>query len=166
MCNRYYVIYATKVLSIEEFQWAMLLALQSAIVFGSLLPIGKIVDVFGRKKPLVVTHLLFMLAMPFFIYGNFVRLIIFFTLSGIGNSMLSVAYQSLEADLVPREYRGKVVGFTQFFAYISASIGRLLGGFLYEKASPQMPFLLMLVSTAPGAILTSLLIHEPEKREI
>ena len=165
MCYPYYIVYATKVLSIGELQWATLLALQSAIAFGSLLPIGKIVDVFGRKKPLVMIHLLSMLAMPFFIYGDFAKLIVFFLLSGIGNSMF-VAYQSLEADLVPREYRGKVIGFTQFFTYISASIGQLLGGFLYEKVSPQMPFLLLLASTVPGAILTILLVHEPKKKEV
>jgi MFS family permease len=165
MCYPYYIVYATKVLSIGELRWATLLALQSAIAFGSLLPIGKIVDVFGRKKPLVMIHLLSMLAMPFFIYGDFAKLIVFFLLSGIGNSMF-VAYQSLEADLVPREYRGKVIGFTQFFTYISASIGQLLGGFLYEKVSPQMPFLLLLASTVPGAILTILLVHEPKKKEV
>jgi MFS family permease len=106
-----------------------------------------------------------MLAIPFFIYGDFTKLIVFFTLSGICNSMF-VAYQSMEADLVPREHRGKVIGFTQFFEYILASIGQLLGGYLYERISLQLPFLLFLASTVPCAILTLLLIHEPEKREI
>ena len=165
MCMPYYVVYATEILSIEKFQWSLLLTLQSAVMFGSLLPIGKLVDVFGRKKPLVFAHLLFMVAMPFFIYGDFTRLVIFFVFSAIGNSMF-VAYQSLEADLVPREHRGKVTGFTQFFFYLSASIAQLLGGFLYERVSPLIPFLLMLASTVPGAILTFTLIHEPKKREV
>ncbi len=165
MCSQYYVVYATDILSIDKFQWSLLLTLQSAIFFTSILPVGKIVDVFGRKKPLVILHFLSMLAMPIFIYGDFTRLILFFALSAIGNSML-VAYQSLEADLVPREHRGKVIGFTQFFTYISAAIAQLLGGFLYEKVSPQLPFLLFWASTIPGAILTILLIHEPKKREV
>jgi MFS family permease len=165
MCHLYYVVYAANILSIDKFQWSLLLTLQSAIFFISILPIGKLVDVFGRKKPLVISHLFFMFALPLFIYGDFIRLIVFFTLSAIGNSMF-VAYQSLEADLVPREHRGKVIGFTHFFNYISIAIGQLLGGFLYEKVSSQLPFLLMWASTISGAILTILLIHEPKKREV
>lgn len=166
MCSPYYVVYATENLSIEKFQWSLLLMLQLAVVFSSALPIGKFVDVFGRKKPLVLSNLLLMLAMPFFIYGDFMKLVTFFVLLGIVNNLGGTAYQSLEADLVPREYRGKVIGFTRFFILISASIGQLLGGFLYEKVSPQLPFLLMLASTVLGVILTSLLIHEPRKKEI
>ncbi|MGC9346340.1 MAG: MFS transporter, partial [Candidatus Bathyarchaeales archaeon] len=59
MCNPFYVVYATERLSIGKFQWSLLLTLQSAIMFGSLLPIGKLVDLFGRKKPLVMAHFLF-----------------------------------------------------------------------------------------------------------
>lgn len=165
MCNPYYVIYATDILSIEKFQWSMLLTLQQIVTFCSFLPIGKIVDVFGRKKPLVISQILILLSMPLFIYGDFIRLAIFFALSGITNSMF-VAYQSLEADLVPRQHRGKVIGFTHFFSYISAAIGQLLGGFLYEKVLPQLPFLLLLAASIPSTILTLLLIHEPKKREV
>ena len=163
MCHPYYVVYATEILKIEKFQWALLLTLQSAVMFGSFLPIGKIVDVFGRKKPLVISHLFFTLALPLFIYGDFVKLAICFVLSAVGSSMF-IAYQSLEADLVPRELRGKIIGSAHFFGYVLASIGQLTGGLLYG-VSPQLPFLLLLFSTIPSAVLTYFLIHEPKKRE-
>jgi len=166
MCNPYYVIYATDILSIEKFQWSMLLTLQQIVTFCSFLPVGKIVDVFGRKKPLVISQILLLLSMPLFIYGDFIRLAISCALSGITNSMFGVAYQSLEADLVPRQHRGKVIGFTHFFSYILAAIGQLLGGFLYEKVLPQLPFLLLLAASISSTILTLLLIHEPKKKEV
>jgi MFS family permease len=159
MCMPYYVVYATEILSIERTQWSMLLTLQSAVTFCSLLPVGKIIDAFGRKKMLVMVHLTVAVAMLLFIYGDLTKLAMFFVLSGICNSML-VAYQSLEADLVPREHRGKVWGSMQFFTAFAASIGQLLGGFLYEHVSPRTPFLLLLASTVPCAILTLLLVHE------
>jgi MFS family permease len=83
MRGPYYIVYATKVLSIEKVQWSLLIALQQAVMFCSLLPIGKIVDVYGRKRPLVMIHFITMLAIPFFIYGDFTKLIVFFTLSAI-----------------------------------------------------------------------------------
>lgn len=101
ICMPYYVVYATEILSIERTQWSMLLTLQSAVTFCSLLPVGKIIDAFGRKKMLVMVHLTVAVAMLLFIYGDLTKLAMFFVLSGICNSML-VAYQSLEADLVPR----------------------------------------------------------------
>ncbi|KPV65371.1 MAG: Multidrug resistance protein MdtG [Candidatus Bathyarchaeota archaeon BA1] len=165
MCWPYYVVYATKILRIEEFQWAFLLTLNSAIMFGSALPIGKLVDMVGRKNPLIASNILFMLGMPFFIFGDFPRVAVFFLMSGIGSVLMGIAYRSMEADLVPREHRGKVMGFTAFFGYVLASIGQLVGGFLYENISPQLPFILLLASTIPTAILTFLLIHEPKRRE-
>jgi MFS family permease len=165
MCSPYYIVYASEELLIEKFQWSLFLTLQSAVIFGSTLPIGKLIDIFGRKKSLVILLLLSALGIPFFIYGDSYKLIIFFILSGVSSS-ISIAYQSLEADLVPREYRGRVIGFTRFFTYVLASIGQLLGGFLYEKVSPQLPFLLLLASTIASTILALLLIHEPGRREV
>jgi len=165
MCMPYYVVYATDVLHIEEFQWALLLTLYFAVMFGSSLPAGKLVEKMGRKRPLIASNIFFMLGMWFFIYGDFWRLVVFFVLSGIGNSLMNIAYQSMEADLVPMEHRGKMMGCTAFFDYVLASISQLTGGFLYESVSTQLPFILLLASTIPSIPLTFLLIHEPRKRE-
>jgi MFS family permease len=91
MCSPYYVVYATNILKIEKLQWALLITLQSAIIFGSLLPIGKFIDVIGRKKPLVIAPLIGALNMLLFIYGDFLRLTAFFILAGISNDMYSVS---------------------------------------------------------------------------
>ena len=144
MCWPYYVVYATNILHIEEFQWALLSTLGFAATFSSALPIGKLVDKVGRKKPLIAASVLIMLRMPLFIYGDLWRLAAFFALFGIVHSLIDTAYFSLEADLVPREHRGKVMGCTIFLEYVLASMGQLIGGFLYERVSPQLPFILML----------------------
>jgi MFS family permease len=139
MCGPYYVVYATKVLSIEEVQWSLLIALQQACYVLLASAHWKNCRCLRKKKALVMIHFITMLAIPFFIYGDFTKLIVFFTLSGICNSMF-VAYQSLEADLVPREHRGKVIGFTQFFEYILASIGQLLGGYPLRESLASIAF--------------------------
>ncbi|HID90916.1 TPA: hypothetical protein EYP44_03045 [Candidatus Bathyarchaeota archaeon] len=43
------IIYATDVLRIEEFEWALLLAWLSAVTICSALPSGKLIDGFGRR---------------------------------------------------------------------------------------------------------------------
>jgi len=69
------------------------------------------------------------------------------------------------ADLVPKEQRGKVTGFSQFFNYIAMALGVLLGGILYATISHQLPFFLMLVFMIPQFMVTWFLVHEPKQRE-
>ena len=165
MCVPYYAIYATRVLLVDEFEYSLIVAWESIIFFGSLLLVGKLVDKIGRKKPLIASSILFALGMWLFIYGDMPKLYVAYLLFSIGNSLTYTAYPALQADIVPREHRGKVMGFSKFADNLIASVSLLAGGFLYENISPQLPFSLLLVSMIPTAILTLFLIHEPEKRE-
>ena len=165
MCTPYYVLYANHVLQIEEFQWALLQTWSSIVFYISLLPIGKFVDVFGRKKPLLLSSILFALGLSLFLYGDLFRLYVFFALTAIGNAMVFIAYPSLQADLAPKEIRGKVIGFTSFLDCILASGALLLGGVLYEEVAPVTPFLLQLTAMTVTAIATFLFIKETKTRE-
>gem|GEM_PF-6972899 len=53
--------------------------------------------------------------------------------------LVFTAYPSLQADLTPKEYRGKVMAFSNFVDCILGSEALLLGGFLYEVVSPITP---------------------------
>ena len=83
MCVPYYVLYANQVLQIKEFQWALLQTWSSIVLYVALIPIGKLVDVYGRKKPLLLSSIAFILGLSFFLYGDMLRLYIFFALSAI-----------------------------------------------------------------------------------
>jgi MFS family permease len=165
MCTPYYVLYANHVLHIEEFQWALLQTWSSIVLYILLLPIGKLVDVFGRKKPLWLSSIFFALGISLFLYGDLLMLYVFFALTAIGNAMIFTAYPSLQADLTPKEIRGKVIGFTSFLDCILASGALLLGGVLYEKIAPVTPFLLQLIAITITAIATFCFIKETETKE-
>jgi MFS family permease len=165
MCTPYYVLYANHVLQIEKFQWALLQTWSSIVYYILLLPIGKFADVSGRKKPLLLSSIFFALGISLFLYGDLLSLYVFFALTAIGNAMVFTAYPSLQADLTPKEIRGKVIGLTSFLDCISASAALLLGGVLYEKVSPATPFLLQLIAMAITAIATFFLIKETKTKE-
>jgi len=93
------------------------------------------------------------------------RLYVFFVLCALGNALVFIAYPSLQADLVPREYRGKVTGFTNFLDSLLASSAVLLGGFIYESISPQVPFFLQVSAMILTMALTFLFIHELQRKE-
>jgi predicted MFS family arabinose efflux permease len=106
-------------------------------------------------------------ALFLFIYGNYPALFIAMPLVGFSMLLGFSSYQSLFADLVPQEHRGKVTGSMNFFTYIAMAIGGAAGGLLYEAISPQLPFLLAAALTIPSMVLVLSFVHElePEKRE-
>jgi len=162
MCLPYYVLYANHVLQIEEFHWALLQIWHSTVFYISLLPIGRLIDIFGRKKPLMLSSLFFAAGIALFLHGTIVDLYLFFALSAVGNAMIFTAYPSLQADLTPAEYRGKIMGFTNFLDCILGSGALLLSGLLYENISPTTPFLLQLIVMAITAMTTFLFIKEKQ----
>ncbi|MBX5320748.1 MAG: MFS transporter [Candidatus Bathyarchaeota archaeon] len=165
MCIPYYVLYASQVLGVDEIQWAILQTFNSITFYCSLLPVGKLVDTFGRKKPLVLSSISGALGMALFLHGNPLGLYAFSAFSAICNALAFTAYPSLQADLTPKEYRGKLLGFSNFVDCLLGSGALLLGGFLYEVISPIIPFLLLLATMAFTAVATAIFITEPQKKE-
>jgi DHA1 family tetracycline resistance protein-like MFS transporter len=159
------IFYATDILNIGEFSWAVLITWYSIVNMLSALPCGKIIDRFGRKKPMIVAWLLFIPAMVGFVYGNFIILAICFLLLGVALILTNTAYPALLADLVARDNRGKIIGSTNFFFCILNALGYFAGGYMYQYMSPALPFLLSAVLYIPCVILTIFKVHEPTDRE-
>jgi len=129
------------------------------------MPVGKLIDRVGRKIPLLLAYVLFIPPLLLFVYGDLPRLFIALPLFGLAQILFMTSFSSLQADLVPKEQRGKVTGFSNFFNYIFMALGSLVGGALYYFVAPQLPFLFMIPLLVPPFILTLLLVHEPEKRQ-
>jgi MFS family permease len=165
MCTPYYVLYANKVLKVDEFQWAILQTLTSIVFHLLVLPIGKLVDTVGRKRPLVLSSISGALAITLFLHGHPAGLYAFSAFSAICNALAFTAYPSLQADLTPKEYRGKLMGFSNFVDCLLGSMALFLGGFLYEAFSPIIPFLLLLAAMTLTAMATAIFITEPKQRE-
>jgi len=165
MCTPYYVLYANKVLKVDEFQWAILQTLTSIVFHLLVLPIGKLVDTAGRKRPLVLSSISGALAITLFLHGHPAGLYAFSAFSAICNALAFTAYPSLQVDLTPKEYRGKLMGFSNFVDCLLGSMALFLGGFLYEAFSPIIPFLLLLAAMTLTALATAIFITEPKQRE-
>ncbi len=164
--NPYYVVYATSVLNVEKFQYALLSTFFLASTFFSALPCGKLIDKIGRKKPLTISFFLFIPAMWLFLYGDLMKLYLCFFLVAVGSVLFSISYLSLRADFTPRKNRGRVIGSLNFFGVGSMALGQLVGGVIYEKMDPRIPFLLPIVFAITCLLITLHSIHEPEEREV
>jgi MFS family permease len=146
------------------FSYIMTTLFVSMIILA--LPAGKIIDKVGKKKPLMAAFVIWALAVPLLIWGDFYRLIVSMSLIGLLQVLISGTTMALTADLVPREHRGKVNGSRGFFTMISLSLGMFAGGWLYDNVGHQVPFLLQLVLIIPPLLLVYFFIEEPKKDEI
>ncbi len=163
--NLYTVIYATRELGIDEILWAFLIAFVPITTIIAAIPVGKLVDKVRRKISLLISILIFGSAMWFFVYGTMTRVVVSLILMGVGQVMLNASFGALQTDLVPRQHRGRVNGFTNFATSLVVAAGSFSGGYLYEHVSPQTPFLLAIGAVLPSFVLVLALVNEPKKRE-
>jgi len=161
----YLVIYAVKELGINEADWPIMLIALSVTTIVLAVPAGKVVDKFNRKMPLLISFAVAVPAIWLFVAGNWYRVFASLIVFGIVMVLARSAYSSLEADLTPKEQRGKVSGFRNLLTYAVMGIGNLIGGVLYEHFSPQLPYFFAIIFFIPSFVITLILVHEPEKRE-
>jgi MFS family permease len=161
----YFPVYAVKELLIDEAVWPLLMTAAPITTILLSIPIGKTVDKVSRKAPILLSYLLFGVAMCIFVHGNLPLLMLSLVIVGAAQVMMNAAFSALQADLTPRRERGKVNGFTNFAGFIFMAVGSLAGGILYEHFAPQLPFFIAAASVLPAFVLTWALVHEPEQRE-
>jgi len=165
MIQTFTVIYAVQDLGLSRPEWSLALMFLFVAMILLAIPTGKLIDRVGRKIPLLLSYAFGVPSMLLFVYGDLYRLIVSLILLGLTQLMLFSSYSALMADLVPKEQRGKVTGFSQFFNYITMALGVLLGGIFYSTISHQLPFFLMMVFMIPQFLIALFFVHEPKQRE-
>jgi MFS family permease len=153
-------VYARDVLLIPKSQWWLVfIPLTITMVIASI-PVGKAIDKYGRKAPLILGLALFDVGLMTFIIGDLLLVSIAMVLFGLGQLLVMSSSMALATDLVATEYRGKVNGFTNFMSYIAMGFGMLLGNYLYIAFAPQLPFYAALLLTIPAFILILFRVRE------
>lgn len=166
MCSLNLIFYATDVVNITDFEWAALMTWFYVVNILSALPCGKIVDRFGRKKPLMIAWLLFIPGLIAFIYGNIITTSLGLLFLGVALILANSAYPALMADLIVRGNRGKLIGSTNFFFNILSGLGQLTGGLTYQYLSPSVPFIIATILFIPAFFVIMFKVQEPVKREL
>ena len=149
-----------------------------SVVLG--IPAGSIVDRFSKKwivgSCLVFGALQSLLFLRCTTFGHVVILAAFTTLT---NAFLNPAFQSMFADIIPRERRGRILAsiggggiWLMRGAWGSGVLGRsiqtigsLLSGYLYGYDS-SLPWLVLSGALAILGVLFVALVKEPEQAEI
>jgi EmrB/QacA subfamily drug resistance transporter len=112
--------------------WIATSYLLAAAMF--LVPLGRIADIYGRKKVFTYGTLIYTLSSFLSaISSSAVTLIAFRVLQGIGSAMLFGTGVAILTAVFPAGERGKVLGWNTAGVYTGLSVGPVLGGFLTQQ---------------------------------
>ncbi len=138
----------------------------TAHAFGRFLadiPAGIAADKFGRRPVMIVGSILVMVtAFLNASAANFALYLVYRFLEGVGSGMWMTSRQTLLADILKPEERGRVLGYFQAFMLIGQSAGPVIGGFVAAAWGISAPFYAYTVTGALCVFLTYFLIFEPK----
>jgi EmrB/QacA subfamily drug resistance transporter len=112
--------------------WVTMSYLLSSAIF--LVPFGKLGDLYGRRKLLLIGIIGFALTtLLCSISFDAVSLIIFRLLQGIFSAMMVSSNMALIISSYPPEQRGKVIGLNVSAVYVGSSLAPIIGGLLTDS---------------------------------
>ena len=163
----YWIVYAEEIIDVTSTQWGVITAVGMAIsIVSKIFVVGRLLDRFGRRKILLATTVSDVFTYLLFIRcGMFTQVLVLWVVSSFIWSFYDPTYSSLEADLIPEERRGRV--FAAFgVAWSAFSVpASLLGGFIYERISPELSFIMASIGVMLCFVLTMLFIKQPQSNK-
>jgi len=161
-----WMVFATDVLKLSEVDWGWIVTFARIVTAFCIVPIGLLVDKIGRKKSLLIFLLLASISAYLFIYPPSLYMIFLaYSIYVVAQFGLMTAYQSMRADLVPLEMRGRVISGSALIISLVSVPASILGGYFYNYVDPRIPFAIFIIITLICVIITAISLREPETRE-
>ncbi len=138
----------------------------TAHAFGRFLadiPAGIAADRIGRRPIMLIGSVLVMVTA--FLNASaqsFTLYLVYRFLEGVGSGMWMTSRQTLLADILKPEERGRIMGYFQAFMLIGQSAGPVIGGFVAVAWGLQAPFYAYTITGLICVLLTYFLIFEPK----
>ena len=133
--------------------WVPMVYIVAGAIF--LLPLGKIADIYGRKKLFIYGILTFSVSSGLSAMSNSGEMLIFFrAFQGIGAAMTFGTGVAILMSVVPAPERGRALGLAIGSVYVGMSAGPFAGGFLTELLGWRSIFLASGLLAMATAVLT------------
>jgi MFS family permease len=164
--HRFGSLYALNVVGLSSVEWGTVNTVNLATLFALGLFLGKAVDVFGRKKALIFAHLIFTPATVIFVLSRgFAIFALVYALFAVASVLFGSATAALQADMIPRERRGRVFGSIGTLYVLVGAAGSIIGGALYENVGASAPFILCIPLDIAALLIVLFGVEESGKRE-
>ncbi len=165
--GQYYILYAHDVIGITALEWGIIVSLQFLLTNILKVPGGLLSDKFGKRKIMIISVLtcapctiLFTFSQSFFQTLTVALLLI---VTGI---YYLPAHMALQSDLTPRIMRGRITALFGIISALSAALGSLTGGFLFQSVNQVAPFYLFTAAELMATFFIISVLREPTKKEV
>lgn len=158
------ILYFVQDLRLPAYEYGALVGATSLVILFLLFPAASLAERVGLKKAVVLASLSVPLNQYFFTLAKDVdELVAWSVVSGTGTAFLGPPLTSLQAGIVPRMIRGRIMAIFSAIPLLASIPAQILGGYLYI-VNPVLPFL----AAVPIFVLSFLVllrIREPERLE-
>jgi len=128
------------------------------------IPAGWLADKKGERVNIVIGFILQFIALMIFVRLNtFLSYSLVWIIFGLGMGMMQPAYQSLLSKALPKKLRGTGFGLIQSSLGLFSLPAPFIGGYLYEKVSPTLPFIITAWASLVSIIPVWLKFKLPDK---
>jgi len=149
-----FLLLFSKKLGFQENWIPVLYLIYTATASAVSIPFGRLSDVFGRKKIMMISFFLWILVCLFFtIAGAQWAVICIFILYGIQKGALDPVQKTMVAELAPPDLRASTLGSFQMVQGLIALPSSFIAGLLWDQVSPLAPFYFSAALTVIAMIL-------------
>lgn len=180
LTSSFWVIRAYEVIGINVQQWGTIMLVFGLVSVLAGIPIGGLID--RSNKKWIAGICLFLSGIQCLIFltcKSYHHLIIFSALASLTNSFMNPSFQSLFANLTPREKRGRVLSSiggggiwlmrgawgSGILGKIMQTLGSFFSGYLYSY-NKTAPWIIVAISLMIIGILFLILVKEPDYAEL
>jgi len=179
LVSSFWVIRAQEIIGLTVTQWGKVMMTSGLVSVVLGIPAGSVVDRYSKKKIAGVCLILGAVQCYLFLLcTTFKHVVILAAITTLTNSFMNPAFQSLFADMTPREQRGRVLSSiggggiwlmrgawgSGVLGMTMQTMGTFLSGYLY-KYDNSLPWIILAAALAVIGVLFILLVIEPEVAE-
>ncbi|MDP6457714.1 MAG: MFS transporter [Candidatus Bathyarchaeota archaeon] len=174
MVREFLPIYAVEVVGITNTQLGLVQTTVGLITAAMALPGGMFADRYGRKPLILASRIITPLTMgAITLTYNFPTYYLARSLSSVGDALGGgannfaggPAWDALVTDLVEKSKRGTVMGTIGTVTGIFGAPSSIVGAWLWQTYSPNLPFQLSMVFGLIGAGIFALGVKEPKRKK-
>jgi MFS family permease len=161
MFSLYLALYASDAAGVSGLQWGLITSMGTVVMLLLGLPVGRLVDGFGRRRILLLAYLFstpVLLALGH--VKGFTMMALAFVSFMVCNTLRFPAYSALQADLIPQDRRGRVLGLMGTLRNLAMVPAATVFGLLYQ-VDPVYPFYLGAAVELAAVGIILFLIKEP-----